>query len=129
MKPDTYRTTMPREEITFRSELFRRMDRQDQDLKEIKEDGKKTSERVGIQNGRMVKIEEWSNEAKVIIENTTKIANETAINYRTDKTRIWAVITVLIFLGGTIITLAIMAIDAKIKEGITEALSKYEVDD
>jgi len=98
---------------------------------EIKNDVKDLNTKVGFQNGRVTKQEEWSKEAQKVIENTTKIATETYTNYKTDKTRIWAVIGVLIFLGGTIITLSIMAIDSKISKGINqgikEALSVYEI--
>jgi len=38
------------------------------------------------------------------------------------RTQLWTAITVLIFLGGAIITLSVMAIDAKIKEAIATTL-------
>ncbi len=100
-----------KEEETFRKDLMRRMDNQDSVLKDIKIQTTAT-------NGRVSKLEDWSNESKKVIESTTKIASDTALNYTVDKTRIWAVIGVLILLGGTIITLAIMAIDSKIQKGI-----------
>ncbi len=92
---------------------------------EMQSDVKETKAAVQFQNGRVTKIEEWANEAKKVIENTTRIANNTATTYKTDKTRIWAVIGAIFFLGGTIITLSIMAIDSKIKEGITQAIESY----
>ena len=49
-------------------------------------------------------------------------------NYSSDKARVWVAITVLMLLGGTIITLSIMAINSKIKEGISEALSQYQIE-
>lgn len=45
------------EESTFRKELFRRMDDQDRQLKEIKEDGKKTMEQATKTNGRATVLE------------------------------------------------------------------------
>lgn len=91
----------------------------------IQNDLKEAVGAIKIQNGRVRTLEDWSSNAQKMIENTTKIATETYTNYKTDKTRIWAVIGVLLFLGGTIITLSIMAINGKIKDGINEALSKY----
>jgi chromosome segregation ATPase len=79
-------------------------------------------------NGRVTQLEDWCKEAQKVIENTTRIANETYTNYKNDKTRIWAVIGVLLFLGGTIITLAIMAIDSKIDRKIDFILSEYEIE-
>jgi hypothetical protein len=77
-------------------------------------------------NGRVSKLEEWSSQTKTVIDNTTRIANETYNNYKTDKTRIWSAVGVLLFLGGTIITLSIMAINSKIKQGISDALLNIE---
>ncbi len=88
----------------------------------IELDVKETKTAVQIQNGRVRTLENWSVEAQKIIENTTKIANDTYSNYKTDKSRIWAVVGVAMFLGGTIITLAIMAIDNKIKDAVVRAL-------
>lgn len=61
------------------------------------------------------------------INDTNKLASDTLINYKTDKARIWVAIAVLLALGGTIITLSIMAIDTKIKVGIDQALSGYDI--
>ncbi len=96
-------------------------------ISDMQTDTKETKVAVQVANGRTTKLEQWSNEAKVIIEKTTTIATRTAENYSIDKTRLWSSIGVLVFLGGTIITLAIMAINSKIKDGINEALSQYEV--
>lgn len=116
-------TLMEDNSFSVKDMMTHRFDEQDKHLEEIKEDGKKALEAIKIQNGRITRQEEWSKEAQKVIENTTKIANETYTNYKTDKTRIWAVIGVLIFLGGTIITLSIMAIDSKIRDGISQALA------
>ncbi len=42
------------------------------DIKEIKTDGKETKEKVGIQNGRVRKLEDWGIEAQKVIENNAK---------------------------------------------------------
>lgn len=97
-------------------------------VEEIKVDLKELKQKVEFQNGRVTKTEEWSKEAQKIIENTNKLASETAISYKVDKTRLWASIAVLTFLGGTIITLSIMAINSKIKDGIDSALSQYDIE-
>jgi hypothetical protein len=99
------------------------------DVGEIKTDVRENVKQAKETNGRVTRLEDWSKEAQKIIENTTKIASDTANNYKTDKTRIWSAVGVLLFLGGTIITLAIMAINSKIKEGIDNALSgKYIIE-
>ena len=45
-----------------------------------------------------------------------------------DRAKIWGAMAVLTLLGGAIITLAIQAIDSKIKNGISETLSNYEIE-
>lgn len=97
------------------------------DISEMKVDVKEAVKNTKETNGRVTRLEDWSKEAQRVIENTTKIANETYTNYKTDKTRIWAAVGVLLFLGGTIITLSIMAINSKIKDGISEALNNYQL--
>jgi lipid II:glycine glycyltransferase (peptidoglycan interpeptide bridge formation enzyme) len=49
-------------------------------------------------------------------------------DYKTDKARVWIAIAILMALGGTIIALSIMAINSKIKDGITQALSQYNIE-
>ena len=48
-----------REESTFRNELFRRMDNQDTELAEIKDDVKLTKAQAYKTNGRVSKLEWW----------------------------------------------------------------------
>lgn len=112
------------EQFSLKEMMQHRFDEQDKHLVEIKSDGKEALNQIKVQNGRVRSLEDWANEAKKVIDNTTKIANETYNNYKTDKTRIWAVIGVLVFLGGTIITLSIMAIDSKIEKGISDAIGQ-----
>lgn len=97
-------------------------------VEEIKTDGKAALDAIKFQNGRVTKQEEWSKEAQKIIESTAKMASDTLISYRTDKVKIWTAISVMLLLGGSIITLTVMAINSKIKEGISDALSQYEVE-
>ncbi len=111
--------------------LFERMDNQDKVLNQIKDDSKeakneinKVSDKVGIQNGRVRKLEDWSESARIIIENSSNLIG----TYKIDKAKIWTAGVVIVFLGGAIITLAIMAIDTKIEKGIEAALSSYEID-
>ena len=92
------------------AQMDKRMDRQDASLVDI-------STKVGIQNGRMTKIETWSNEAKAIIENNSKVLAK----YKSDKGKIWVAISMLTLLGGTIIGLSIMAIDSKIQRAVGAA--------
>jgi len=52
----------------------------------------------------------------------TQLTNGRVNGLENTRTQLWTAITVLIFLGGAIITLSIMAIDAKIQDAITTAL-------
>lgn len=61
------------------------------------------------------------------LESTTKLASETLINYKLDKAKIWVAMAIMLFLGGTIITLSIMAINSKIKTAVSDALSVYDI--
>jgi len=92
----------------------------------IEIDTKETKTAVQFQNGRMTKLEEWSKEAQKVIESTTKIASETLGNYRTDRVKIWTAVAVLLVVGGAVITLSIMAINTKIRDGINEAITQLE---
>ncbi len=92
-------------------------------LSEIKQDSKDTKLAVQIQNGRVTKLEQWSTEAQKVIEGVASVTT----SYKADKNRLWGAYIVLFLLGATIITLSIMDIDSKIKEGITAALSQYEI--
>lgn len=56
------------------------------------------------------------------IETQTVKTNGRVNSLESSRTQIWTSISILVFLGGTIITLAIMAIDSKIEKGITRAL-------
>lgn len=109
--------------------MERRFNDVDGHLAEIKKDGKETKEQVVLQNGRIRKLEDWSTEAQKVIEGTTTIASNTLTNYKLDKARIWIAFWVatslLTLLGGTIVTLSIMAINAKIKTSIRESLAGY----
>ncbi len=79
-------------------------------------------------NGRVSTLETWSKDAQKVIEHTTILAENTLNRYRTDRVRIWTAISVLAILGGAIISLSVMAINSKIKDGIAEALSNYQIE-
>lgn len=112
------------EGYSIRDVIEQRFREQTEHLNEIKKTGIETKEKVEFQNGRVRKLEDWSNEARTVIEASSK----TLLRYRMDKARLWVAITLLVFLGGTIITLSVMAIDSKIKVGIREALSGYNIE-
>lgn len=97
-------------------------------VEEIKIDVKSVNAKVEFQNGRVRILEDWSRDAQKIIENTNDLASTTAQKYATDKVRVWTAIGLLIFFGGTIITLSIMAINTKIKDGIISALEEYNIE-
>lgn len=90
---------------------------------EIKADVKDLKGKVEFQNGRVRTLEDWAKEAQKIIETNAKVT----ASYSMDKAKIWVAITLLLFLGGTIITLSIMAINSKIEKGINDALASYEI--
>ena len=54
---------------------------------------------------------------------TTK-TNGRVNSLETTRVQVWTAITILLFLGGVIITLSLMAIDTKIKDGIQQALAE-----
>ena len=99
----------------------------DKHLSEIKEDVRDTRDKVAIQNGRVRLLEDWSQDAQDLIQKTSDVASSTLESYKIDKARFWTAITILTLVGGTLIALSVMAINSKIKEGISEALSVYEV--
>jgi hypothetical protein len=86
------------------------------DIKEIKSTGEATDQKVGIQNGRVTKLEEWSNIARSLIENNNVVITA----YKTDKRVIIALYGLLIIVSGTIITLMVGAIDTKIEHKVKE---------
>lgn len=93
-------------------------------LLEIKADGKETKQRVEFQNGRVRKLEDWTVEAGGVIKDISK----TVETYKTDRAKLWTGFFLLTILGGTIITLSIMAIDNKIGKGIRTALANYNIE-
>ncbi len=62
------------------------------------------------------------------IETQTIKTNGRVTSLEKTRTQVWTSITILLFLGSTIIYLSIRAIDTKIKDGISQALSTYEVE-
>ncbi|HRH25317.1 MAG TPA: hypothetical protein PLQ20_03215 [Candidatus Paceibacterota bacterium] len=60
-----------------------------------------------------------------ILEQTQK-TNGRVNSLETSRTQIWTAISILLFLGGAIITLSISAINTKIEKGIKDALSQLE---
>lgn len=64
-----------REQDNFHNEFMQRMDKQDAVLTEIKLEGKQTGEKVGFQNGRVRKLEDWSIESQKILETTLAKVN------------------------------------------------------
>lgn len=113
---------------TMKEILESRLGEMNQHLQEIKSDVKEAKQGITVQNGRVRTLEDWSHDAQKMIENTTAIANETLSSYKVDKVRLWTAITVMLFVGGAIITLSIMAIDSKIQTGISDALSTYDIE-
>ena len=87
-------------------------------MNEIKSEVKEVKNKVEFQNGRVRHLEDWSNEAKKLLEGNI----HTTDGLRNHKSYLWGAFTILTLLGGVIITLAISAIDSKIEKGITKAL-------
>ncbi len=95
-------------------------------IDDISEMAKGTEEKVGIQNGRVRKLEDWTSDVKEVIKTQAALVAEITTDYKVEKGKIIAVIAVLTLLGGTIIALAISAIDGKIEKGITSAINNYK---
>lgn len=91
-------------------------------IKDMSEDVKENLVQSTRTNGRVTNLEKWSDDARKIIEVNSKAIS----TYTTDKKIAIAAYILIAVLGGTIITLAIMAIDSKIKDGINEALLNYK---
>ncbi len=70
-------------------------------------------------------------EAQTMKTNGRVTASEREISsLKTSRAQLWTAIAIFTFLGSTIVALAIMAIDSKIREGIDTALStKYDIND
>lgn len=106
-----------REVDTFQREIFGRFDGQDK-MFAVQN---KTLERIETQviktNGRATALESWSNETKAIIE---KLLLDNA-KLKTDRTRIYTIISVLVVVGASIGFLFYNLIDLKIQ---TDANSK-----
>ncbi len=62
------------------------------------------------------------------IRNQTTKTNGRVTSLEGSRIQVWTAIAVLLVLGGTIIYLSIMAIDNKIDQGISKALSVYNVE-
>lgn len=61
-----------------------------------------------------------------IEEQTTK-TNGRVDSLEKTRIQVWSSMAVLLLVGGAIITLSVMAINSKIKEGIQEVLATYEI--
>lgn len=75
-------------------------------------------------------IEEFRKDTKeslVRIETQTTKTNGRVTILENHKAYLWGAFSLLTLLGGAIIYLSVEAIDNKIKDGITDALSSYEV--
>lgn len=102
---------MSQDQPQFQSSVDVKLDYIQRDVREIKETLKETPTR-----------REFDEAIKDLKEKVDPLAN-----YTTDKAKVWVAIAILLLLGGTIITLSIMAINSKIKTGIDEALSQYNI--
>lgn len=105
------------------------------ELVEIKADGKETKEKVGFQNGRVRKLEDWAIEAQKILEETSVTAHSTSNLYERDKSYIHGVTRVIMGIAIIIPTICTLIfglylknrdynIDEKIQHGIKMALDE-----
>lgn len=88
-------------------------------LRKIETTVAKIDDKVGVQNGRVRTLEDWSIEAKKIIEATAT----SSIDYKINKTRLWTAVALIVFFGGTIITLGVMLLDSKINKSVDQAFN------
>lgn len=109
-------------------------------VSKIELDLKETKNAVQIANGRTGKLEEWSKEARVIIENTSKTTSENAkdnIKFWTAIKLIWAIGTIVMGLVTTILWYKAHEIARKeisspetrliIKQAVVEALEERAI--
>lgn len=108
---------------TIKEVIEQRFDEMEKHLVEMKVDGKETKAHTQATNGRVTRLEEWSKEAKAILEETVTKVENVDKDYRRDRNRIIGGYIVLVALGTTIIGLAVNAIDSKIEKGIRTALA------
>jgi hypothetical protein len=98
-------------------------------LQEIKKTTQETSEKVGIQNGRVTKLELWSNEVRNIVESNVLAIQQ----FNTDKASIKGAYKVIItiaivvpmictFIFGLYIKNKDYEIDQKIKNAVSAAI-------
>lgn len=93
-------------------------------LEDIKESVSDLNDKVGTQNGRVTRLEEWSNQAKVAIETGLKKSGEIELEYKQDRAKIITLISVMIFVGGILFTLANMLNNYRMQEKIQAAVQK-----
>lgn len=91
---------------------------QKEHIMEIKSDVKDIKGKLEFQNGRVRKLEDWQNSTQADLKGLKDMGD----NYRLDKGKIWTGIGLLMFFGGVIITLSVMAIDSKIEKAVEQAL-------
>lgn len=72
------------------------------------------------------RFDEMGDHLKEIKIQTTQ-TNGRVSSLENHKAYLWGAYAALVLLGGVIISFAIMAINSKISEGITKALSEYEI--
>lgn len=85
-------------------------------LGEIQNDVKEAKIAIQTANGRTTKLEEWSNEAKKIIEATSKLAAGTATDYGKDQRSIWTAIKIISIVIPVLLTLVSTVLYFKAKE-------------
>lgn len=96
------------------------------DIKEIKQDGKETGEKVGFQNGRVRKLEDWAIEAQKVIEANLLVVN----TLKTDKSKIQGGLKVIATIAVIIpiICTTIFGLYLKVRDNEIEKKIKTGVD-
>jgi len=92
---------------------------QDEILVRIEDQTKKT-------NGRVTRLEDWSVDAKKIIESSAKMIANVDKDYEKSKVRMYTALGVLIFCAATIASLSVMAAKSFIKQQIQNGFSSIE---
>lgn len=94
---------------------------------EVKVSVKEVDTKLGIQNGRVRTLEDWSKDAQKIIESTSKLANETANNYKNDKIKVWTTITLVIALWGILVIVGTFTFKYFASKTVADILSTYNI--
>lgn len=96
----------------------KRSDEKHSDLMDKFKEMSDTLKTMAIQSTKITKLEDWSSDTQKIVESLVTTSDD----YKTNKTRVYTIISIMLLVGGTILTLAITNLKNFI---ITEIKSQF----